>query len=247
VVPESLEEEHTAERIQGLLNVKTTLWRPFDHIKHKLGDMETALQSKLSVPLGLGLSMSKTLPKLINFRKEEFRTESALDIKRMLAVTVSAALILVVLFSFGVFHRVYTQGSRYENLKEQVRQVFLDTFPETRQIVKGQELIQMRQKIQQQSAKFQWLVEMTQGSTALEVMMALTQNITSFKDVRIDNLSIEEIEINVDGRASSFETVDRLKEKLTNAGVFESVKLAGAKTDKKEKVVKFNFGLEKSK
>jgi hypothetical protein len=55
------------------------------------------------------------------------------------------------------------------------------------------------------------------------------------------------MEINVDGRASSFETVDRLKEKLTNSGVFETVKLAGAKTDKKEKVVKFNFGLEKSK
>ncbi|MFQ5976433.1 MAG: PilN domain-containing protein [Candidatus Hydrothermarchaeales archaeon] len=63
----------------------------------------------------------------------------------------------------------------------------------------------------------------------------------------MDNISVEGKEIRLDGRASSFETVDRLEKKLTDTGFFKTIKLVGAKIDKKDKAVKFNFAIEKEK
>ena len=45
----------------------------------------------------------------------------------------------------------------------------------------------------------------------------------------------------------TLETVDRLKEKMEGQGSFETVKLAGAKTDRKANEVRFNFKLENMK
>ena len=81
----------------------------------------------------------------------------------------------------------------------------------------------------------------------LDVLKVLTGTVSGFPDVKIENLSIEENEIRLHGRTASFETVDKLKQKLTGSGYFEVVRLVGAKMDKRKKAVRFNFALEKNR
>jgi type II secretory pathway component PulL len=178
---------------------------------------------------------------------EEYRIASALDVRRMLTILLSGLLIFACLLTFNLFQKVHIQESRQEALKGEIRKVFSETFPNTNVIIKGRELDQMKQKIQEESAKLQWLDDIAGSSTVLEILSVLTAIVSGFPDVTVENVSTEEGEVRVDGTASSFETVDRLKEKLSATGSFESVKLAGAKTDKTANLVRFNFGLEKQK
>ncbi len=50
----------------------------------------------------------------------------------------------------------------------------------------------------------------------------------------------------MDGRTASFEAVDRLTGRLTKAGQFKNIKLVGARMDKKDNAVTFNFALERN-
>lgn len=236
-----------ANQIGSSLGIRASLWRPFDLIDHRLGEMETEMQSRLSVPLGLALSACGVMSKTVNLRKEEYRIASALDVKRMLTILLSGLLLFACLLTFNLFQKVHIQESRQEALKGEIRKVFSETFPNTNVIIKGRELDQMKQKIQEESAKLQWLDDIAGSSTVLEILNVLTATVSGFPDVTVENVSTEEGEVRVDGTASSFETVDRLKEKLSGTGSFESVKLAGAKMDKAANLVRFNFGLEKKK
>ena len=100
-------------------------------------------------------------------------------------------------------------------------------------------------KIEQETGKYQWLQELTSGASVLEVLTILTRTMSGFDDVQTDDLSIEGKDIRLHGRAASFKTVDRLKQEFIGMKVLKTVRLLDAKMDKKEKMVKFNFVLEK--
>ncbi|MBW1912890.1 MAG: pilus assembly protein PilM, partial [Deltaproteobacteria bacterium] len=236
-----------AKKLSLHTKIKTSIWRPFDEIKHQFGDMETDLQARLSVPLGLALGMANTATKGFDLRKEDFAINKSMNLKRMFTYMLSATLILIGLFSFNIYHNVFTQEERYQKLSKEVRQIFKDTFPEIKNIVKGREAAQMHQMIEEQTAKYRWLEDFTGEGAVLNVLEVLTKTLLIFSDVRMDNLTVEGKEIRLNGRSSSFETVDRLKEKLTTSGFFDKTKLVGAKMDNREKTVKFNFALEMKK
>ena len=63
--------------------------------------------------------------------------------------------------------------------------------------------------------------------------------------MRIDNLSIDGKNIHMDGSASSFKIVDSLKVDLEKSDFFSNIKLVGAKADKRQNSIQFNFVLEK--
>jgi Tfp pilus assembly PilM family ATPase len=233
-----------AEKLSLQTKVKTTLWRPFDKIKHQLGSIETPLQAKMSVPLGLALSTVDPSTKGFDLRKEEFKISTSMDLKRMLIYMFSSILLLVGLLTFSLYHSIYLEEKRYTEMNKSIRQIFVNTFPETKSIAKGQEAVQMSQKIEEEISKSIWLEDFTAEETVLDVLMILTEAISKFSDVSINDLGIEGKETRLNGQSSSFETVDKLKENLTSSGYFKEIKLVGAKMDKKEKVVKFNFALE---
>jgi Tfp pilus assembly PilM family ATPase/Tfp pilus assembly protein PilN len=233
-----------AESLSERTDVKTTLWRPFDQIKHPLSELNDELQAKLSVPLGLALGVANAGMKRFDLRKEEFRIRTATGLKQMLIYMLCSLILLLGLFTFNVYHRIHVQQHRYDALNEGIRELLVQTFPETKHVARGQEPAQMSQKIEEQISKTRWLEDFAQDDTVLDLLMTLTKTISGFSDVSLDNLNIEGTEIRVNGRSPSFETVDRLKEKLAGSGLFREVKLVGAKMDKEEKIVKFNFAME---
>lgn len=240
-------DQDVADSIAALTNIKTSVWRPFDALTNRKDHVDTALQAKLSVPLGLAISMADPPDKVFDLRKEEFTNRASVNLKKTFVFMFSTIFLLVFLFTFNVYQKLYINEVRHTELRKEIKQIFSSTFPATEVIVKGQELAQMSQKTEEETSKYRWLENLTGGGKALDVLMVLTKTISGFSDVKIDDLSIEEKEIRLHGRTASFETVDKLKQKLTGTGYFKIVRLVGAKMDKKKEAVRFNFALEKNR
>jgi type II secretory pathway component PulL len=227
------------------LNRKVRDWRPLDHLRHELGSGETALQRRLCVGVGVALTGLSRGAKTIDLRKHISRVSSAVDLRKTLRLTLFLAAVLVVLLTVGLYQKLHDQARRYDRLNEQVTDILATTFPGIPHIVKGQEVHQMQQKVEEVSKRYAWLGELSGRGPVLEILKTLSVTLSAFPDVQVDMLAVDEMEIRIDGRASSFETVDRLKERLSVSGFFESVQLAGAKADRKENVVQFAFGMVK--
>jgi general secretion pathway protein L len=227
------------QAIESKAGVKTSLWRPFD---------DPLFQPRLSIPLGLALSAAQPSLRLVNLRKEEFVPKSHVDLRKMFLFSASALLLLAVLLTANVYQKVYYLEKQHQALQNQVRQVFIQTFPEAVQrIPKGQELVLLERKIADETGQNQGLEEATGREKTLDVLLKLTKVISQDPEVQIENLSLEGKDIRLDGRTSSFETVDRLTNRLTKSGDFKNIKLVGAKMDKRENAVTFNFALEENR
>jgi len=216
--------------------IETSVWRVFDDI-----------QPMLSVPLGLALSAAQPVTKQVNLRKEEFVPKSQVNLRKTFFFTASAVAILAILLTVNVYQKVYYLEKQYEGLQDQVRQFFVDSFPEAGRIVRGQEVAQLEQKFTEEAGRYQGLEEATSKEKTLDVLLQLTKIISEDPAVQIDNLSLEGKDIRLDGRTSSYEAVDRLTNRLTKSTDFKNIKLVGAKMDKRENAVTFNFALEKNR
>jgi general secretion pathway protein L len=231
-----LSNTETAQAIESKTRIKTSVWRPFEDI-----------QPMLSVPLGLALSAAQPSFKPVNLRKEEFVPKSQVNLRKIFLFTASAVLLLAILLTVNVYQKVYYLEKEYDGLQEQIRQFFVQSFPEAGRIVKGQELVQLEQKFAEATARYQGMEEATGEEKTLDVLLQLTKIISEDPAVQIDNLSVEGKDIRLDGRTSSYEAVDRLTNRLTKSPDFKNIKLVGAKMDKRENAVTFNFALEKNR
>jgi general secretion pathway protein L len=207
---------------------------------------DVLFQPMLGVPLGLALSAAQPSFRPVNLRKEEFAPKSHVNLRKMFLFTASAVLLLAILLTVNVYQKVYYLEKQFQGLQDEVRQAFVQSFPEVGKIVKGQELVQLEQKIAEATGQYQGLEEVTGKEKTLDVLLKLTRIISEDPEVQIDNLSLEGKDLRLDGRTSSFEAVDRLTNRLTKAGDFKNIKLVGAKMDKRENAVTFNFALEKN-
>jgi general secretion pathway protein L len=226
-----------AQAIGSRTGVKATVWRASEDV---------LFQPMLGVPLGLALSAAQPSFRPVNLRKEEFAPKSHVNLRKMFLFTASAVLLLAILLTVNVYQKVYYLEKQFQGLQDEVRQAFVQSFPEVGKIVKGQELVQLEQKIAEATGQYQGLEEVTGKEKTLDVLLKLTRIISEDPEVQIDNLSLEGKDLRLDGRTSSFEAVDRLTNRLTKAGDFKNIKLVGAKMDKRENAVTFNFALEKN-
>ncbi len=234
-----------AEEITEITGIRASLWQPFDAFKHRDGKVEKGMQASLSVALGLALSTVSGSAPAFNLRKEEFSVETAADLKPMIRFMVIVLFLLLSLFTFHLYQQLNYQEQYYSGLETSIRQVFADTFPETKQIIKGRELAQFREKIAAEKGQYGWLEGFSSESSVLDVLLVFTKVVSKYSDMKIENLSIDGTKIHMDGGAPSFKTVDRLKRELSDTGFFANIKLVGAKVDKKQNAIQFNFVLEK--
>jgi general secretion pathway protein L len=236
-----------AEAVQAETGIQTSLWRPFDGMRHEMGDLAADLQARMSVPLGLALGMVNGGSRRFNLRREEFTFKESLKLKNLFIYMVSALVLLLGLSTFDLYHKVSVRQEAYEAMNKRIRQIYLETFPGTKNLVRGKEAAQMMQRLSSETAQYRWLEEVASGGFVLDVLMAITQKVGGATDVSLDNIAVEGGKINLDGRASSFKSVDSLKGRLGEGGVFKNVKLVSAKMDSREQAVLFNFVLERAR
>lgn len=236
-----------AQTLESRTGIKTMLWRPFDEMRDRLDQSLSLLQPKLGVPLGLAIGAGYPQEKSLNLRREEFIPKTYFNLKKMFLVLGTGLLLLTILLTVNVYQKAYYQERQYNQLQAQIRQIFSEAFPDAVQkIVRGQEVAQLEQKITEEMSQYQGLEEAAGREKILDVLLSLSRIISEDPDVQIENASVEGKDIRIDGRTASFEAVDRLTSRLNKAGLFKNIKLVGARMDKKDNAVTFNFALEKN-
>jgi Tfp pilus assembly protein PilN len=236
-----------AQALESSTAIKTMVWRPFDEMKDRLDQSISLLQPKLGVPLGLAIGAIYPPEKSLDLRREEFIPKTYFNLRKMFLFLGAGLLLLAVLLTMNVYQKAYYQERQYNRLQAQIRQAFTEAFPDAVQrIVRGQEVAQLEQKITEEMSQYQGLEEAAGREKILEVLLSLSRIISEDPDVQIENASVEEKDIRIDGRTASFEAVDRLTGRLTKAGQFKNIKLVGARMDKKDNAVTFNFALERN-
>jgi general secretion pathway protein L len=235
-----------AQALQAKTAIKTMVWRPFDEMRDRLDQTISLLQPKLGVPLGLAIGAIYPPEKSLDLRREEFTPKTYFNLRKMFFSLGAGLLLLAVLLTVNVYQKAYYQERQYNRLQAQIRQVFAEVFPGAAQrIVRGQEVAQLEQKITEEMSQYQGIEEAAGREKTLDVLLSLSRIISEDPDVQIENLSMEGKDIRIDGRTSSFEAVDRLTGRLTKAGQFKNIRLVGARMDKKDNAVTFNFALER--
>ncbi|HYQ60696.1 MAG TPA: type II secretion system protein GspL [Desulfatiglandales bacterium] len=236
-----------AQALQSKTSIKTMVWRPFDEMRDRLDKTISLIQPKLGVPLGLAIGAVYPPEKSLDLRREEFVPKTYFNLRKMFLSMGVGLLLLAALLTVNVYQKAYYQERQYNRLQAQVRQVFTEAFPDaTQRIVRGQEVAQLEQKIAEEMSQYQGLEEAAGREKILDVLLSLSRIISEDPDVQIENASVEGKDIRIDGRTASFEAVDRLTGRLTKAGLFKNIKLVGARMDKKDNAVTFNFAMERN-
>ena len=237
------DQEELKSKLEKELNIEVSEWRPFDTISSEK-NITTDKQTRLSVALGLAIYPLYYGKKLLNLRKEEFSyKKEGINTKQILTVGVYVLLILA-LIGVDLHYRVNTQKQLYNSLRKKIQLVFRRTFPEVRTIIKGKELFQMKQKMSEEMSKYQWINDITNKPYCLDVLKNLSMSIPSSLNIKVENLLIDGNKVEFEGYAPSFEAVDELEKALKRNDLFRTVKLVGAKTNKREKGIRFDFTIQ---
>ncbi|MBN2033367.1 MAG: PilN domain-containing protein [Deltaproteobacteria bacterium] len=232
--------------IESNTGIKTSLWQPLGDLGDQKEGKLAPLGQEMCIPLALARYAARPSIRLVNLRKEEFVPKTHMDLRKIFLFSASAILLIALLLTVGVYQKVFYLEKQDQGLQNQISQVIAQSFPEAGRIIKGREIPQLEQMISAERERFQGVDEATAKEKTLDVLLKLTKIISEDPEVQIDNLSLEAKDIRLDGRTPSFEVVDRLTNRLTKAGDFKNIKLVGAKMDRRENAVTFNFALEKN-
>ncbi|MBN1104487.1 MAG: PilN domain-containing protein [Deltaproteobacteria bacterium] len=231
------------QRVAETTGLPTRLWLPFDGIaKERLGD---DMQAQLTGALGLALGTLKKPHACVEFRREEFARRPYGELKGTVIFMVAAVLTLLALLTFDVFWDLRQKEREYTELRRRISQVLQETFPDTAHQIKGQERAQMQQLVADHSERFLALEAVTGRGGPLNVLLVLTRILRQVPGTVLESLTLEGKKLSLDGRATSFQSVDKLKGQLSGGGDFQGVRMVGAKMDNREAVVRFQFVMEK--
>jgi type II secretion system protein L len=244
--PGALEPDR-AHALEERLGLPVKIWRPLGTSRQEAGALTDEDQVRLSVPLGLAMAAKEPLTERFNLLKEEFTKQTGAPDRRLVISFLVGLVLLGTLFGIHLHQQTRALETQHEQIRAEMHETLLETFPETPLVIKGQEAAQMEQKIQEHRAQFGWLEQITSDRTVLDLLTTITATLSGHRDVTIDNLSVEEGEIHLDGRASSFQTVDAVKEKFEKEPRFKQAKLLSAKSEKGQGGVRFSFVLEEAK
>ena len=198
----------------------------------------------LTLSTGIGLALCGARKKHtsgINFRKGEqiSRKESNVNIGRI--VYIIAAIVTLIVLGFADFYlNVHYREERYDAVKAEMRKVFMETFPETRNLVDENQ--QFKSSVEEMRKKVEALGGGTKGViTSLDILNTLSEKVPKDMQVSVDDIMIDKSKIRVQGETDSFESVEKLKKEFESVSFFRKVDVSDAKLSADQQKVKFRI------
>ncbi len=186
-------------------------------------------------PVSLGLALNDQL----NFRKGEFAYRRADEGRRKQKRTLIIAGIIAAVFAaanLGV--KFYLVEAHYGKLDREIKAIYRQTFPEAKSV--ADPVRQFKSKLDEAQKKFGVLGS---GSSALDVMKAVTEGIPKEVRVNFQEFILEGDRLKLSGEAASFESIDKMKAELQKAPPFADVAVQDTKMGVDNKV-KFRFEIK---
>lgn len=190
---------------------------------------------KASDPISLGLALSEDL----NFRRGDFAYRladaGARKRKRTLIIAGAVAALLAVT-NIGV--KLYLTESSYGRLDRELKELYKQAAPDSRLV--GDPLDQLKKKFEESKKKFGVLGT---GASALDIMKTVTEGIPKEVRVSFQEFLLEGDRLKLQGEASSFEAVDKMKAELLKAAQIAEVTVQDTRMGVDNKV-KFRFDIK---
>jgi general secretion pathway protein L len=192
-------------------------------------------------PLSLAL-MEIEGAKGFNFRKGPFASKKFWEEnkKNLIQSGILFSLVLVLGF-FSVFLDSYIMGKRLTRLNHQITDIFTSTFPKVKKIVDPVEQMRIKIKEAKRDALFPGEAE-TQPLT-IDILNTLSKRIPEDVDVTLTRLVMGSENVVISGDTDTFNSVDSIKNRLEQAGLFKKITISSANIDKSDKRVHFNLKL----
>jgi type IV pilus assembly protein PilM len=233
------------DNLTGYLSEKTGL--PVDPLPLIPSDGDAwSPQERAVMPQAYGLgvrAVSDGRCSQINFLKDEFAYRTEIRGMRGKLVYVGVALAVILgLFVFDGVTRYTEKEKQYTELRQEIRRVFKETFPEVKQIVSERQ--QMKTRILELQREVQTLASLGGAPvTVLDLIREVTERTPPGVEVDIDGFSVDAEKVRLSGRTDSFESVDRIVKALGQFELFEDVSLSNAKVDAKDNKVDFKVSI----
>ncbi|MFH1241683.1 MAG: pilus assembly protein PilM [Pseudomonadota bacterium] len=193
--------------------------------------------------LSLALRESKRIQGF-NFRRDEFEVKGKyLGIKKELR---KGAIFIVVILAFlaadmGIDY--YFMKKRYRDLDLEIKNVFVQTFPDVKKIVDP--LAQMKVKIIQMKGSAASYPVIDGDRSALGLLKDISGRIPRSEDVRITHMTIDPDTVMMSGRTTTFNAVENIKNGLESSPLFDQVTISSANLDRKGEKVQFEIKLKR--
>lgn len=142
----------------------------------------------------------------------------------------------------GVIIDSYLLSQRVQKLKDQIQQIYLSTFPDSR--AKGDALSLMESKIK----------EIRKGNAAtgmnpeqvrtIDVLLQISQLIPQKTDVLLTRMTMGGGSVTISGETPDFNSVEEIKSNVEKGNLFKQVTIASANMDKSGKKVRFKLKID---
>ncbi len=222
------------------IGIKTSLFTPLQDLPNSMGDMGRADESIMTGALGLALSCAKRRGSRVNFRKEEYSLKKKYgDITRDLTFILVGLFLVFSLTMGNLLTNLYLKEKRCAGIKTEIRQVFVRTFPNVKNIVN--EIQQMKNGIREEKSG-STLFNGLHGSTAfLDLLREVSVRIPAGKEIKVTKMKMNSENISVGGEANSFDTVDKMNFSLKESKLFKKIEIKDAKMSTRKGVVSFDL------
>jgi len=186
-------------------------------------------------PVSLGI----TLLDDVNFRRGEFAYRVAdAGTRRRMRTLVAAGVVAAVLLIANIGVKFSIVRSGYGKLDAEIKEIYQQTFPDGRPA--ADPLRQMRDKLNEAKKRFGALGS---GTSALDVMKTVTDGIPKEVRVSFTEFVLEGDRLKLQGEASSFESVDKIRAELQKSPLFTEVTVQDTRMGVDNKV-KFRFEMK---
>jgi type II secretion system protein L len=186
-------------------------------------------------PVSLGIALLDEM----TFRKGEFayRVADEGTRRRMRTLIVTGAVVAVLLLvNIGVKYSIVRSG--YGKLDAEIKEVYRQAVPDGKPA--GDPVRQLRDKLNDARKRFGVLGS---GTSALDVMKTVTDGIPKEVRVNFTEFILESDRLKLQGEASSFESVDKIKAELQKSPLFSEVTVQDTRMGVDNKV-KFRFDIK---
>jgi len=190
---------------------------------------------KAQDPVSLGIALLDD----VNFRKGDFAYNLADEgTRRKKRVLIIAAAVAALLFMVNIAVKFSVVQSGYGKLDREIKEIYRQTFPDGKPA--ADPVRQMRDKMNEAKKLFGALGS---GSSVLDVMKTVTDGIPKEVRVNFTEFILESDRLKLQGEASSFESVDKIKAELQKSPLFTDVTVQDTRMGVDNKV-KFRFDIK---
>jgi type II secretion system protein L len=190
---------------------------------------------KAQDPVSLGIALLDD----VNFRRGEFAYHVADEgTRRRMRTLIIAGAVAALLFTVNIVVKFSVIQSGYGKLDAEIKEIYRQTFPDGKPA--ADPVRQMRDKINESKKLFGALGS---GSSALDVMKTVTDGIPKEVRVSFSEFILEGDRLKLQGEASSFESVDKIKAELQKSPLFADIAVQDTRMGVDNKV-KFRFEIK---